>query len=341
MDTSKHSSSISSFKENGIFLVKAAGLFLGLVLFFFFVLMPQYEGEYNAVLNDKVDRLMSVEGPKMVFLGASEMAFGLRSADVQAAFGMPVVNMGMHGSLGNVFEEELARLNVTPGDIYVLDHLNYADGYNWGQTFNPVVMWTTVENQFRLWPLVWAEEDGRAVRPAAGMIEAFPAYIKNSLNRYFSLEKIGGPGEPYYGPYIRAAFNEYGDNVYPRPQTGWVDDTMFQGQDAPTVGEHTAERLNELAHWLEERGATLVITCNPIACGGHTPPLEEYEATQRELEEKLDCPVISRYEDYMLGYEYFFDGINHLNDEGAALYTQQMIKDLRAWMEESGCRRPQ
>lgn len=338
MNTYKRSSSIFSSKENRVFFAKAAGLFFGFLFFAFFVVMPQYEESFTGALQDKATRLTSLQGPKIVFLGFSDVAFGLRSVKVQEELGIQTVNAGLDGGLGNVFAEEMARINVTPGDIYVLEHLNYADGYNWGQSFNPVTMWTAMENHWQLWPLMWIEKEGKAVRATKEMIDAFPVYFKNCLNYYF----YGGKPEIPDKLYSRAAFNENGDNIFPRPETVMDPDaSAFWNQEAPTVGDGTAERINQLAHWLEERGATLVISCYPVARGEFSPPLEAYREAQKALEEKLDCPVISNYEDYMFSYDSFYDYNLHLTDAGADVYTQQIIKDLKAWMAESGYKVPQ
>lgn len=51
------------------------------------------------------------------------MAFGFQSEQIEEAFGLPVVNLGLHGGLGNAFHEEMAKINVCEGDIYYLSFL--------------------------------------------------------------------------------------------------------------------------------------------------------------------------------------------------------------------------
>ena len=45
------------------------------------------------------------------------MEFGFNSEEIEEAMGMPVVNMGLHGGMGNAFHEEMGKLNVQPGRI--------------------------------------------------------------------------------------------------------------------------------------------------------------------------------------------------------------------------------
>ena len=70
-------------------------------------IMPQYDTSYNAALHDKIDRIEMIEEPKIVLIGNSNVAFGFDSEMIEEAFGMPVVNMGLHGALGNAFHEEM------------------------------------------------------------------------------------------------------------------------------------------------------------------------------------------------------------------------------------------
>ena len=95
-------------------------IFAVILIAFFFRLSPQYEHYYSASLIDKMERLDSIEEPKVVLIGNSNLAFGINSKMIEEKFGMPVVNMGFHGSLGNAFHEEMAKINITPGDIYVI-----------------------------------------------------------------------------------------------------------------------------------------------------------------------------------------------------------------------------
>ena len=138
-------------KKKVLFFGKLFIVTLLLFVFCFGVVMPQYTGNYQASMVDKAARLRSVEGPKIVLIGNSNLAFGMDSQMLEEAFSMPVVNMGLHGGVGNVFNEQAARLNVTPGDIYVVCHSNYDDT---DAIKNPELAWITIENHFELYKLI-------------------------------------------------------------------------------------------------------------------------------------------------------------------------------------------
>ena len=104
----KHNLSTSNF--NSIFKLGSKVFILIIILFiFFYSVSCQYQDNYNASLLDKVERLNNIHEPKIVLLGNSNLAFGIDSQMIEDELNMPVVNMGLHGSLGNAFHEEMAK----------------------------------------------------------------------------------------------------------------------------------------------------------------------------------------------------------------------------------------
>ena len=118
LSTSSSDKTIKRKKTLSLF-IKLAVLFSALIVFSVVVIGPQYQESYQAALKDKVDRIMSIDEPKIVLIGNSNLAFGMQSQLIEEEFGMPVVNLGLHGSTGHPIIEEVAKLNVNPGDIYI------------------------------------------------------------------------------------------------------------------------------------------------------------------------------------------------------------------------------
>ncbi|MDE7283191.1 MAG: hypothetical protein K2N85_06380, partial [Lachnospiraceae bacterium] len=311
----KRSLSTSNFNKNIIFIIKLVVAFMLLIGYVYHVL-PQYEQGYNASLIDKVNRLESFDEPKIVLLGDSNLTFGINSEMLEDAIGMPVVNMGFHGGNGNAFHEEMAKYNVTAGDIYVLCHSNYYDENLIIDTMNA---WSTIENHIHLWKILRTDD-------VKTMLSSFPVYLKKSLILYSSGKGNQDPG----GIYSRSAFNEYGDVAVLREGCQY---SFEGGVGVAGIGDITIRRINELNEYLTERGASLVVAGYSIGNGRLTADAFEFISFQEQLAEKLDCPVISNYVDYMLSYNYFFDTKFHLNSEGAELRTIQLISDLKRWQE--------
>ena len=309
----RRSSSTSNSKRNIVFLLKLVAAICLLAGYIYHVL-PQYENGYNASLIDKVERLESIDGPKIVLLGHSSLAFGIDSERIEEAFGMPVVNMGLHGGNGNAFHEEMAKYNVAQGDIYIICHSDYDDD---NVIQDAMTAWSSIENHLNLWKILRVNDIGT-------MAKAFPIYLKHCLGYHSAGTGNQDPG----GLYARSAFNEYGDVALLREGNQYT----FEGEVVPPgIGDAAVDRINELNGYLTKRGATLLVAGYPIGNGNVTAEAAEFEAFQEQLADRLDCPVISNYADYMFDYRYFYDTNLHLNTEGVALRTGQLISDIKRW----------
>ena len=301
-----------------IFWCKAVAVLVLVLVFLFAVVSPQYTENYNASILDKVKRLSSIDGPKMVLIGNSNLVFGMDSEMLEEAFQMPVVNMGVHGGLGNAFHEQMARINIQPGDIYIICHTEYDDD---DSIPDPSLAWLTIENHFPLWRLI-------RLKDIPSMADAFSTYCKKALAVW--AEGESADADPMY---TRESFNVYGDNNYPRPVRDPSIVLPFEEQALPQIGEQCVQRLNALNREIVAKGATMLVAAYPIANGEFTPLVSDYAAFTESLAEALDAPVISYFPDYMIQYEYFYDTMYHLTNEGVAIRTNLLIEDIRFWME--------
>ena len=302
-----------------LFLLLFAFVSLSASVLFFYKIAPQYETGYNASILDKSARLKSIDGSKIVLIGDSNVSFGFQSELIEQAYGIPVVNMGLHGGLGNAFHEEMAKINVHEGDIYVICHHTFADN---GKIDDTELAWITLENHFDLWNLPSAQD-------IPGMAKALPSYMKKAsvlwakdiINPESAESAANAEAATCYS---RSAFNQYGDDVFPRENGTFT----FTAQSVPKMNDTCIDRLNRLNTYLTEHGAIMVVAGYPIGKGEFTPPEEEYVQFQQELSNRLDCPVISDYRDYFFDYEYFYNTELHLTNDGARLRTEQLIEDL-------------
>lgn len=282
---------------------------------------PQFGGEYTGVISHKIERAESIDEPKIVLVGNSNLAFGIDSKRIEEALDMPVVNMGGHGGLGNEFHINMGKNGIGEGDIVVVAMTSYGD--KGGLT--PDLAWIAIENH-GLWDLI-PEDDRYEV------LKAYPHYAFRTLGRWIT----GTGNKPNEGVYSIESFNEYGDIVYVRdtsPQANYAGVSL-----PPELGE-TVELVNEYAAWCAERGATCVVAAYPVITNEKTPPdAEAFDTFTVELTEALNCPVISDFKDYFLDCHYFYDTVYHLNDEGVAIRTEQLIEDLRTWKEKGALTR--
>jgi hypothetical protein len=299
-----------------LLLLASVSMVIGGLLFVLLsIVAPQHSQDFGAALMDKIQYLKSIDEPKIVLIGDSNLIFGIDSKKIEEAFRMPVVNMGLNAQYGNAFNERMARLNVKKGDIYIISHIYYYDD---GLIPDPNAVWVSIENHYSLYPLI-------PITSIPRMIAGFPKYIIRSATLWLKHEG----NAPGYGAYTRTAFNKYGDNIFPREKS--KSDRVLQEAPIQLTSDACVRRLNRLNAYLTKRGATLLIAGCPIGTARDSMLTNLIPKFQQELTQKLDCAVISNFSDYLFDLDYIYDENYHLTDAGAALRTQQLIKDLQQW----------
>lgn len=306
-------------------LVKKTALFILLFLcecllflaFDRFVIGNQFMGGYDAALIDKSERLKSITGNKIVLIGNSNLAFGMDSEMLEQKVGMPVVNMGLSGGLGNEFNESFINFGCSSGDIVIICHTNFADD---DKIQSVEEAWSVLEWHEEFWKASVRKQD---ILP---LIEAWPRYMHSAFLGWLG----GGKGNDVegMGGYARGWFNEYGDiGIFRKGRM------VFQegGVGVPEINDTCVDRINRLNSRLNEQGVTLLVAAYPIAYGEFTPDAEIYDQFECELRERLECEVISHYTDYFLPYEDFFDTAVHLTSEGAKKRTEILADDIIRW----------
>ena len=291
-----------------------------IVAFDFFVIGNQYTQAYTGSILDKTARLASIQEPKIILVGNSNLSFGMDSARLEEATGMPVVNLGLHGGLGNSFHEEMAIPHIREGDIVILCHSDYASDSIGDNT----LAWVTLEKHTDLWHILRPEDRSKFLR-------AYPDYMLNAVKNWLSHSDVPICDTAY----ARCAFNEYGDIAF-KPESEHTQFTFTAGsQILPFISEKDLARMNEFNDYVLSRGATLIMSYYPIAYGEFTPAEADYLAIQDTLKAQLNFPIISDIRDYFIPYEYFYDTVFHLTEEGAAIRTGQLIEDLLTWMKNA------
>lgn len=284
-------------------------------LIIFLWLLPQYLYSYNASVIDKVNRLKELESPKIILVGNSNVAFGIRSEMIESEFDMPVVNLGIHGGLGNQFHENLIKGNINEGDLVVICHTDYSE-----DEADYVLTWVTIENHLELWKYVSNKE-------WINMVRAFPTYLKKCIhNQLAEIKNI----KEYDECYSRLSFNEYGDNIYNESHEEHYEFAADYKSIAPEVDDGTVDRLNKLNDYVINNGGKMVIAGFPIAVDNEATreQYSDFELFQERLSSKLECEVISDFTDYFIDYDYYFNNKFHLSADGARLRTQKLIEDM-------------
>ena len=88
---------------------------------------PRYDETYYGELKYMVDRLQNTQGKKIVFVGNSAMAFGVRPDLIDAEIpGYSAVVFGLYGAIGTKAMLDLSKAGIGAGDIVIFAPEQYA-----------------------------------------------------------------------------------------------------------------------------------------------------------------------------------------------------------------------
>lgn len=288
-----------------------------------FVVKNQYDESYTAAINDKLNRLQTLDSPKIIILGDSNLAFGINSGMIEEALGMPVVNMGLHGGISDAYYEELVKPHIKEGDLVVIAPYVYEDTSVFPDKGLALTM---LEKN----PLLW---EPVSTQSKWDLALAYPYYAYSCLAKWITFSG----NEPVNSSYSRDAFNVYGDVTNKPAEYGIAPEVLF-GSDGvikiPPYNQSSFDRINGLWDYTTSIGAELVLAAYPVADCEFRPDVEAYERFEAVLRENLNCPLISKFEDYFIDPKYFYDTILHLTREGADIRTEQLILDLENYLSQ-------
>lgn len=299
----------------------ASVLYLFYIQLTFSVAFVSDDSGYTASLIDKVDRLESIDDPKIILIGNSNVSFGFDSEMLENAFNMPVVNLGLHGSLNDDFHEQIAKKNISEGDLVIVAHTNYTDSTNDGS-----LLWNTLRNRFELYYTLFTKDFFKNISYSS-------QYFREKWIDYLLLGKGTSISyDPNDTVYSRYAFNEYGDIGKIRNENTFIfnEETNYPVQG---LDESTIKRLNEFNDYCAKQGATLLISAFPAASFEGEIPDEKYDELTNLLKDNLNCDVISDFKEYKFPVDDFYDTYLHLTTEGAKKRTQLVIDDLNRYLE--------
>ena len=289
-----------------------------------FLTEPQFSKIYTAELYDKVERLDSIEEPKIVIVSGSSAAFGLDSKLLEDTLGMPVVNFGLYASIGTKAMMDISRKAINKGDIIVL--APEMDKQLLSLYFGADSLWQACDGHFGLLARLSRED----------LPTMFGTYWKFAASKF--RYSRGEPLDPV-GVYAKSSFNEYGDIAYPDRKYN----TMPLGYDPEHIIDFSTDivsadfidYVNEYIAYAKKRGATVYFGFAPMNQSAlrEGTELEDVEAFEAFLSEKLDAPLLGSANGYIYREGYFYDSNFHMNETGVILHTRRLALDLAEVMD--------
>jgi len=281
----------------------------------------------------KHERLDSFDGPKIVLVGGSNLAFGIDSQLMQTQTGCPVVNMGMNGYFGVRYMLEEVRPSLRRGDTVVvaLEYDSFFKPVD-GTASNLLLIVKANPQAFAYlsprqqlavlgaMPYVAQEKLLRLIRGVAfGLRDA----VSSEEDEPATLEEMTMEIETLSG------FNAEGDLVS-HLGVDWPYERE-QGIDPATPVD--PEIIGLLAAFnadMENRGVRVMVSYTPLLRSFYHQHQAGIDNVHRLLTQ-AELTVPAAPADYVYDESFFFDTVFHVNAEGRALRSERLAADINAF----------
>jgi hypothetical protein len=296
-----------------LFWLLQAGLFAGLYVTSLF-----RSDEYLAASLDKENRLAKLPGPRVVFVGGSNLAFGLDSAVIERCTGRRSVNMGLYAALGVPFMLDEARAGLRPGDVVVLaleyhayDHVPHLTGeiMDWMPLLrvNPLAARFAPDCAFRQLP-----------QSAGGGLGVLGQVVRDAL----------WPDQ-FDHDYARHQFNEAGDVQSQRERRPAMEPVRQLGVSyKPEVIARTAALLEQFVGECRQRGIEVYLSMPVFPHPHYQEQADVIEAIQSDLGRRVSAPFLVTGQEATLPYDRFYDTPYHLTTRGTAERSEWLGRRL-------------
>ena len=281
-----------------------------------------YYGEYKYMF----ERLKNTQGKKIVLVGNSALAFGVRTDLLDEEFpDYTVVNFGLYGALGTKFMLDTSKVNVSSGDVVII--MPELVEQSTSLYFSASDAWRAADGDYSV--LGYIAESDRSY-----MVGAFAGYVGEKFNAATGRKKPATDGVYAANSFKDEEGNEVGYMTYSRPynvMSGGYDPTNAVRFGAAAVDARFIKYLNEYAAYAKKKGAGVYFGFTPVntLAVGEESVESVSDETYAFLSANLDFPIVGHPEKYFLDYEWFYDNNFHMNSAGALVYTDLLAEDIK------------
>lgn len=265
-------------------------------------------------LIDKNKLLDSIPGPRIIFIGGSNLSFGLNSQMIKDSLQLNPINTAIHIGLGLKYMLSNTENYIKENDIIVVSP-EYQQFYGDVANGEIELLSTIVDvspNSFKLLDY----------KQYYTLIQEIPAYLKSKWNGLINKSDI----DTIIGIYDRKAFNSFGD-VYVHWKFPKEKVTPY-GKIEGKVNDDAFKSLNKFRDCVNSKKARLFIT---FPCYQDLS-FKNQEIQIKEVERNLNkygFILLSDPERYIIPDSLIYNTPYHLIKKGVDLRTSLLIVDLK------------
>ncbi len=290
-------------------------------------------------VNRRVDaHAMSIAAPKVIFVGGSNVLFGIDARSLERRLGQPVINYGLHAGIGADLIAEQAAKIVRAGDtvVYVPEWSHFRSEH--GRVDNDNLRYdyaishgSDLEPKLRAFPM---RQYHLARARAYGTISELEFWFLLRFQRMIARQ----PATHEVGVYETGAYDTAG-NLAVRPPSGQVPVAKIRFSKPPSgdadldlVTSRAARGFDLLSRRCKEASAHLSVMPPIRIADPQQSPDSFAQAEQKWLgfASKRGASVLLGVSQTTFGTECLYNTEYHLNQAGVALLEDRLVDALQS-----------
>ena len=265
---------------------------------------------YSKIRKDSL--LKNVNESRIIFVGGSNLSFGLDSKTIKDSLRLYPINTAIYAGIGLLYMMDNTIRYTKKGDIIIL-----APEYGFFYDRN-------IYGNGALLKLIADTDVLELLDLKAGQLKnIYGNFMRYSFSKFIPTEYLFFPENDVYSV---NSFNQYGDTY-----AHW---TMQQRKFRPadSIGgvynPNTIKFIDKFRFELEKKRAKLFITYPPFQATSYDRIINQIKRVEKELKDN-DFELLGTSERYRISDTMMFDSPYHLLKNGVDYRTQLLIADLR------------
>ena len=311
-----------------IFNILSISIIVVFVFFLMLICLPMDKDDYMREYNKKMELIQSTRSPRLIFIGASTLAFNIDSKQISDSLGINVINMGLHAGIGARYYIDDFLQYIRRGDIVIISPSYYADfieGGNGSPEAMPDLMIATN----------WRNVEKLNLNQLLQIIKGVPFYcLRSTMNMWKTPMKEFDPNQKNLEfRYIASGFNEYGDEV-----SHWIipsrnNKLVFEDDNVkPSINKNVDENfiiyLKKSIEKYEKKEAVVLLMPE---ISSHSKYVEYNPIQIESIMEKHGIYFFTSPQNLVFHDSYSYDiwGDAHFDRKGVTLASNRIIELLR------------
>lgn len=263
-----------------------------------------------SVIKDSL--LENTQSPRIIFVGGSNLSFGLNSQMIKDSLKMNPINTGIHAGIGLQYMIENTLRYVKKGDIIMLipEYEHFYLDYNAGSDELLRMIFDVDLSNIKI----------LNVEQFQNIISIMPKYATSKLNptKYFNVIDSD--------VYSVNSFNDYGDAIahYGKNRRDFHPTQNFKNEFNNVV----IEKLKKFEIDIKKKGASLIISYPAFQDISYVNCEKKIKRIQKEFEIN-NFSILGTPERYKILNVMMFDTPSHLNKQGVNYRTKLFIEDFK------------